>query len=186
MGRNCYLVLFIPTCLLGGCNDREDDPREAYGPHMATAWRVTPGGARRDAGPFGSVKAGFTTDEDIDAAIDAARADFALKFPQYAWVNPMVHLTDDYVFFVDLAQAWASGMNIGHNNIAVALWSKVQTTEEPPDGSCWIKRPPGDRFVIYNWGWRSTVFPLAPAYQHECLHVAIGDPTHSSPYWSKL
>ena len=178
-----YLLLLIPTCMLG-CLDREDDPREAYGPHMATAWRVTPGGATRDAGPFGSVEAGYITEEGIDAAIDAARADFALKFPEYAWVNPMVHLTDDYVFFVDIAQAWASGMNLGDNRIALALWTRGKSDTEPSD--CFIKRPPGDSFGTYYSYWRYTTLNLVPAYQHECLHVAIGDPTHSSPLWNQL
>lgn len=179
------IVLFIPTCLLGsGCSDKED-PRSDYGPHYATAWVVTPGGITRDAGPFGSVAAGYTTSEEIDAALDAARADFAARFPEYAWVNPLVHLSDVYSFYVSgPGGGFASGWNMGDGQIALAIWSRVETAEDP--GDCWLKRPPGESFGVYYSNWRSTQRSLVPAYQHECLHIAIGDPTHSSALWRRL
>ena len=179
------VVLFIPTCLLGCLDDERDDPRYLYLPHYATAWRVTPGGITRDAGPFGSVAGGFTTEEEIDAALDDAHADFSARFPEFAWIRPWVHLTDDYTFFVSApGGGFASGWHIGDGQIVLALWSRGTSTTEPMD--CWLKRAPGDSFGIYYDHWRYTARRLVPAYQHECLHVAIGDPTHSSPLWNQL
>jgi hypothetical protein len=178
-----YLLLLIPTCLLGGCLDREDDPREAYAPHMATSWTVTAGGVTRDAGPFQSVEKGYLASEDIDLALDLARQDFCTKFPEYAWVNPLVHLTDDYVFWVTSA-GWAAGQHLGNNQISLAIWSRISTEKHP--GDHFIVRPPGDSFGTYYTVYRHTGLKLIPAYQHECLHVAIGDPTHSSPLWNRL
>jgi len=183
-----YLLLIIPTCLLGGClTDEKDDSRAAYAPHYATAWTVTPGGIMRDAGPFGSVGAGYTSDLEIDAALDWARADFATRFPEYSWVNPVIHLTDDYFFWVAGAGGgFAAGWHIGDGQVALTIWTRLESVDEPADGSVWIKRPPGEFIGSYNANWRSTALRLVPAYQHEALHAAIGDPRHTSSLWSRL
>lgn len=181
-----FLLLLIPSALLAGClDDKHEDPRNAYAPHYATSWRVTPGGIMRDAGPFGSVGASYVSEEEIDAALDAARADFVSRFPEFAWINPYVHLTDDYCFFVNLpGGGFASGWRFAENEIALALWSRGRSADEPSD--CWIKRAPGDSFGVYMDHWRYTTRRLVPAYQHEALHVAIDDPSHSSPLWGRL
>lgn len=181
--RRFLILLLIPSCLLG-CLERHDDPRDSYSPHFATSWRLTPVGILRDAGPFGSVSGGYITEEEIDNALDLAHFDFVSKFPEFAWVNPYVHLTDDYVFFLSVYGAWVSGYHMGDNQIAISLWTRGKSVEEPTN--CWIKRAPGDSFGTYYDYWRYTAFPLIPAYQHECLHVAIGDPGHTSSYWSRL
>lgn len=176
-------LLAILVLCLGGCFDRKEDPRSEHLYHVASAWVVTPGGITRDAGPFGSVASGYTTDGDIDAALDSAMEDFYRRFPAFTWVNPLVHLTDSYSFFVP-GSGFASGYHMGDNQVAVALWTRVETTGDP--GNYWIVRPPGEYYGVYYPVWRSTQFPLVPAYQHECLHVAIGDPGHTSPLWALL
>ena len=180
------VALTILCLTMMGClhEDDRDDPRYALSPHYATAWRATPTGIMRDAGPFGSVAGGFASDEEIDASIDEAHADFLERFPEFAWVRPWVHLTDDYTFFVGgPGGGFASGWHIGNGEVALALWSRGTSATEPMD--CWLKRAPGDSFGVYVDHWRYTSRRLVPAYQHECLHVAIGDPTHSSPLWSR-
>ena len=183
------LLILIPSALLGltGClhEDERDDPRNAFAPHYATAWRTTPAGLMRDAGPFGSVAAGYTTDDEIDAAVDAAHADFVARFPEFSWVRPWVHLTDDYVFFANVpGGGFASGWHLGDGEVVLALWSRGTSATDP--GDVWIKRAPGDSFGAYMDHWRYTARRLVPAYQHECLHVAIGDPTHASPLWARV
>ena len=180
------VLLLIPSCLLGCLHeDERDDPRYALSRHYATAWRATPCGIMRDAGPFGSVAGGFTTEEEIDVAIDEAHLDFSARFPEFAWIRPWLHLTDDYCFFVGgPGGGFASGWHIGDGQIALALWSRGRSETEPMD--FWLKRAPGDSFGVYQDHWRYTTRRLVPAYQHECLHAAIGDPTHSSPLWGRL
>lgn len=175
------LLLLIPTALLG-CVEPKDDPRLAYAPHSAGAWTLTPGGITRDAGPFASVERGYLTDDEIDAALDAARADFVARFPEFAHVSPLVHLTDDYVFFAQ-NEGWAAGMHLD-GNIYLALYTRSKSVEHP--GDFYIVRPPGDSFGTWYDYHRYTAKPLVPAYQHEALHAAIGDPLHSSPAWSRL
>lgn len=176
----------LVLALLGGCldSDRGYD-YSAFYPHYATSWRLTPGGITRDAGPFGSVDGGFTTEEEIDAALDAAHADYSARFPEFAWIRPLVHLTDDYCFYVSLpGGGFASGWHIGDGQIVLALWSRGRSASEPM--GCWIKRAPGDSFGVYMDHWRYTSRALVPAYQHEALHVAIGDAGHVSPFWGRL
>lgn len=173
----------IPAALLGGCLG-SDDPswRMNFTAHFATSWTTTERGITRDAGPFGSVEAGYTSDAEIDAALDANRADFIARFPEYSWINPLVHLTDDYSFWVSSRQSWASGM-AGDGEIFLALWTRV-VTEAEPTGDFWIKRHPDTSDGAYVW--RHTGVASSPAYQHECLHLAIGDPLHTSSLWDRL
>lgn len=184
-----YMLLLIPACLLGCGWDwsemdfkEDDDPRLQYKYHTATYWTVTPSGVVRDAGPFGSVAAGYVLDVEINLALDYGRVEFSKKYPEYAGANPQVHLTDDYVFFVPAADSFASGMAFS-GAIYLALWTRGESVGEP--GDCWIKRAPGEYFGVYYSGWRFTTLKLVPAYVHETLHYCIGDPYHQSPLWSR-
>lgn len=174
------MKLLLAVLILSGCGDDDPSWKMALSPHIATSWRVTPGGITRDAGPFKSVERGYTTEEEIDADLDAARLDFQARFPEFAWVNPLVHLTDDYVFWTP--RGWAAGWRVAEYQIALPIWSRTPCATDP--GDVFLKRPPdGD-----NNYWRYTGRPLVPAYQHECLHVAIGYPDvdHRSPLWLRL
>ena len=176
------LLYPVVLSLFAGCHDdKRDDDRYQFIYHVATSWRLTPGGISRDAWPFGSVSAGYLTEEEIDFALDTARADFNRRWPEFYGANPPIHLTDDYVFFVPQG-GFAAGMH-SQGNVFLALWSRARSYDDP--GNCWIKRAPGDSFgTVYDY-WRYTALPLVPAYQHEVLHYCIGDPYHSSPLWSR-
>lgn len=176
------VVLLIPWALISCGGDDDGSWTDAYQPHAASAWTVTPGGATRDAGPFGSVAAGYTTDAEIDAAVDAGMTRFRIAFPEYGWVKPYVHLTDDYVLYAK-GQGWASGVTYGGGEVFVCLWTRVESEQEPA-GDHWIKREPpaSDGRMV----WRCTGKALAPALAHECLHLAIGDPGHQSALWGRL
>ncbi len=181
---NMKNFLTLAIMVMSGCIDHEDDPRDIYAPHYATSWHVTNGGIVRDAGPFHSVSKGYLTEDELDVALDAARAEWLYLFPELPAVNPYVHLTDDYVFWVSSAQGWASGMHIGNNQIMIAIWSRGTSYDKPSE--CYLFRAPGDSFGTQYPYYRYTTRPLVPAYQHECLHVAIGDASHSSVLWERL
>lgn len=181
-----WIIGLVLILLTGAGCSRKPDPHLPWYPHYATAWRTTPGGFTRDAGPFDSVAAGYTNDDEIDAAIDAGYTHFYTKFPQFTWVNVLVSINDDYTMWAPLARQWVAGFSYGPGStmLWVALWRRVETIDEP--GDCWIKRAPGEYWDVYYPNWRHTGRPLAPALAHELLHIAIGDPQHTRAEWATL
>lgn len=172
------LLLISPSCA------RKPDPHVPWYPHHVTAWTLTPNGFNRDAGPFSSVDAGYTTSDEVDLAVDNAFNYFYEIFPEFAGLRTNVAINDDYVMWVPLAQSWASGVTYGQgaDTVWVTLWLRVETADDP--GDCWIKRAPGVYWGVYYANWRHTARPLVPALPHEMLHVAIGDPGHTDYRWS--
>jgi len=170
--------------MLLGCAD-SPDPHEPWYPHVPIAWTVTPDGHSRDAGPFASVSAGWTTDQEIDTAIDCAFSDFATRFPEFAGISVPVAINDDYTIWVPQVQAWvSSGYVAGSGRLTVALWTRAISIDDP--GAAFIVRPPGVYWGVGYAEWRHTAKPLCPAIQHELLHLCIGDPAHTSPLWARL
>lgn len=182
------LVLFAPlSAIMGGCGSK-DHQKDPWLQHVPTAWTTTPAGHARDAGPFGSVDAGFTTEAEIDAAIDEGFAKFYRVFG-YAPPNLAVTINDDYVMWIPVDKkgngSWVAGAYAtGDWKIGVTLWTRTESATDP--GPCWIARPPGEYWDVYYSTWRYTAAPLAPALTHELLHVCIGDPNHTNPDWAKL
>ena len=178
-----------------GCAVPRDTSKLEWYPHGypngSLVYKTTPKGHKRDAGPFASVAGGFATDDQIDAAVDAAFDNFAKIFPQFAAKvgNPPLGINDDYAMFIPLdGGVWVSGAEgtpTKDGRIMVCLWSRGIGTAEP-SFKIYIARPPG----VY-WGfpyseWRWTDNPLCPAIEHELLHIAIDDPAHNRPEWNLL
>lgn len=182
--RTALVILLVPHILIGCTTNDGDRPEEAYGPHLATTYRVTPGLHSVDADEKGSVVAGYTSDTEIDAAVDSAFDAFYAAFPEFYYVNPRVSLTDDYVFWY--GSEFMSGLSFGEgsNIVLLALWTRGASSAEP--GPCWIKRPPGEYFDVKYTTWRYTKLRLVPALMHELLHCAIGDPSHTDPRWKLI
>ena len=179
--RNLLMLLLVPLWLLGCKQDTKVngwDVRNFY-PHQASSYRQTPQGHMRDAGPFASVQAGFCTEQDIDSAVDYQYSKFAFDFPDLPTPHAFVDITDDYVMYV-IGAGWAAGMDMSMSPIYVCLWSRSYSNTDP--GAEFIKRGPDQNYSQ----WRYTSFPLLPALEHELLHTIIGDPTHSSAYWSRI
>ncbi len=173
----------LALILLAGCSSDADHSRDAWLQHQPSAWSLTSAGHVRDAGPFGSVAAGWTDDAQIDAAIDAGYQRFLDRLGFAAPETP-VTLNDDYVMWVP-GSGWAAGVSInGSGNVGVTLWTRIESPADP--GPAWIVRPPGNSWGVEYTVWRHTGAPLAPAVAHELLHVVIGDPDHQSPLWAKL
>lgn len=178
--KTLLVILIIPTFLLGCSDDTTVNgwDTRAFEPHRASSFRQTPDGHLRDAGPFGSVTAGFVTESEIDAAVDAGFRRFAVLFPELSTPPVRVHINDDYVMWVPGA-GWAGGVSEGEN-VCVCLFSRGTSAGDP--GSQYIKRAPDGN---YNH-WRFTSEPLLPALTHELLHSVIGDPFHASAFWNRL
>lgn len=171
---------------LSGCHRHEDHSHDEWLPHVPTAWVTTSNGHVRDAGPFASVQAGWTTDAEIDAAVDDAYVRFASAFGQAAPEVPCA-INDDYCLWVPDLEMWASGVEYEgyrHPHITVCLWLRWETQFDP--GPAWIVRPPGEYWGVNYDLWRHTTAPLVPALMHELLHAWIGDPDHTSPLWAKV
>ncbi len=173
----------VLALLSAACAVPRDTSRVPWYPHKPTAWRATPGGHTRDAGPFQSVQMGFLTEEEIDAGVDAGFANFQKVFPDLPCANKPVALNDDYAMFVPQVNAWASGVDLtGAATITVCLWTRANGPADPGKG-IFIVRPPGTYWDVPYPDWRWTVRPIAPAIMHELLHEAIGDPNHTDPRW---
>lgn len=192
-----FLILIVQTLLLGlGCDDPfSNNPDHSHDPwlqHKVTAWRVTPGGHTRDAGPFQSVIDGWVTEEEIDAATDAAYIRFADCFPEFGAVADFpFSINDDYVMWASAYTSgaygqWAGGVEFsGFHHIGVCLWSRITTPDDP--GPAFIVRTPGrDQWGGQHPDYRHTGKPLLPALTHEILHAYIGDPDHRRPEWARV
>ena len=176
MGRFAALVLLM------GCSS---NPYEPFYQHEPGGWQYTPLGIKRDAGPLGSVKHGYVTDAEIDAAIDAGYERYRKLYPEYPVpvAQFRVTLNDDYVMYVQGA-GWAGGVSYGEHLIGLCIWSRGKSDIDP--GDVWEKRRPGDSFGTHYTYWRFTQRPLCIAMAHEVLHLAIDDPEHKSPLWARL
>lgn len=160
--RRLLLILIVPSILLGGCvyDRKRDDSKNAWLQHKPTAWKLTPDGHMRDAGPFDSMAGDWITEQDVDAAVDSAFQRFALN--------------DDYAMWINPPGAWASGAETtGRDAIGVCLWTRAETAADP--GSWFIVRPPGNYWGVEYANYRHTAFPLCPALEHELLHTVIDD-----------
>lgn len=180
------IVLIVPTVLLG-CGNNPDHKKDPWLQHVPTAWKLTPEGHTRDAGPFASIDGDWLTDSDIDNAVDDAYKRFHVRFPGLLVGEYPITLNDDYAMWIPLDRrgngAWAAGVcTTASGNIGVCLWSRAETVDEP--GSAYIVRPPGVYWGVGYATWRHTGWPLCPAIVHELLHSVIGDPDHTSPLWA--
>ena len=170
---------------MAACAVERDASRVPYLPHEPTELRTTPGGHRRDAGPFESVKQGYVTEEELDAAVDGAFSKFSERFPDLIskLKNPPVTLNDDYALWVNDAKSFASGAeNQNSSVVSVCIWARGESAVEPTEPA-FIKRRPGPYFGVMYTGWRWTKRPLCPALVHELLHKTIGDGAHKDPRW---
>lgn len=179
--RLAFVVGLAATLLLVVCCQDDYqvngwDTRE-FAPHVAKAWRSTPAGHQRDAGPFESVRRGYLTEASIDSAVDAGFSGFWALFPEFGRPEARIHLTEDYVFWY--SGRWAGGADEGED-ILLPIFSRGTSTSDP--GDQFIKRPPD---ANWTW-WRYTAAPLVPALQHELLHRCIGDPNHGRDEWGRL
>lgn len=157
------------------------DPYEPYMLHEPSSWRVTPGGVVVDNSNFRSVREGYVTNEEIDAAIDAGVERFkklGLPVPR-----PRVILADQYVIWVRHG-GWAGGVSYGDHTVGLCIWSRGRSYTDP--GDVFKKLRPGDSFGVKYDHWRYTTRPLVIALEHEYLHCVIDDPGHTSPLWAKL
>lgn len=185
-----FILAFVVISSIG-CAIERDTTRLEWFPHRASSFVTTPAGHKRDAGPFKSVEAGFVTNEEIDAAVDAGFENFGKIFPHLVSKigNPPVVINDDYVMFIPWLgdEAWAAGLEgptkDGHINLC--LWARKEGPTAP-EGKIYIVRPPGVYWKVPYSGYRWTGSPLVPALEHELLHVAISDDDHVGPEWDKL
>lgn len=184
--RVCFVLTLAIALLWVGCAVKRDTSRLAWYPHQPSRLSMTPAGHMRDAGPFLSVDGGFTSDAEIDGAVDAAFSRFGRLFPQFPLGAHPVALNDDYVMWVPAAGTWASGEEVtGRAQINVCLWTRAEGALQPAPGS-FIERAPGNYWGVEYANWRWTSRPLAPALEHELLHAAISDPGHTRPEWDTL
>lgn len=175
------IFLAIALLSMAACAVPRDASRVQYQQHEPTAWRTTPGGHRRDAGPFDSVAKGLATEEDLDSAVDGAYVKFAQRFPDLAGNlrNLPVTLNDDYAMWIPDMKSFASGVEFtGSGMIGVCIWTRAEGAIAPAEGSALIIRPPGNYFGQSYPGWRWTSKPLCPALVHELLHSVVGDAGH--------
>jgi hypothetical protein len=177
------LPLFLMIAV--GCAVKRDQTRNEWLEHRPTAWRTTPGGHLRDAGPFQSVAQGFTTEEEIDAAVDYGYSHFRELFPGLSPKEHKITLNDDYVMWIPQSTAWVSGVEFtGGDTIGVCIWTRANAAADP--GKYFIKRPPGTYWEENYSTWRYTDKPLCPAIIHELLHSVIGDGGHKDPRWKLI
>lgn len=182
-------ALFVGIVLLSlaACAVPRDASMVPYMQHTPESWRTTPGGHRRDAGPFESVRTGYLTEDDIDKAVDDGYARFASLFPDLAQKlhEHSVTLNDDYAMWVPGTSIFSSGSEkSGSDIIGVCIWSRDQGPAEPKDK--FISRAPGMYFNVNYTSWRWTSRPLCPAIPHELLHSVIGDGGHKDARWKLL
>lgn len=169
--------------LFAGCAVPRDTSRNEWLQHDPTAWVTTPGGHRRDAGPFKSVKDGFCTDAEIDAAIDAGFVRFKEIFPDLKYINKKITLNDDYVIWVPQLKLFTAGVETaGVDAIGLTIWFRAESATDP--GDVFIKRAPGTYWGESYTVWRYSSKPLCPALVHELLHTAIDDPGHKDKRWT--
>lgn len=175
-------LLFLMSCAV-----TRDASIVAYIQHMPTAWRKTPGGHKRDAGPFESVAKGYVTDDDLDKAVDDGYTRFVTLFPDLAGKlhEHRVTMNDDYAMWVPGTSTFSSGSEMASSDmIGICIWTRSEGPSAPNDK--FIVRPPGEYFNVNYTGWRWTSKPLCPAIPHELLHSVIGDGGHKDPRWAKL
>ena len=182
--RNALVILLIPHILLGCISEDKSRPEEAYGPHIATTYRLTPVGHLVDSDEKKSVSEGWTTNDDIDVAVDLGFDKFYAAFPEFSYIDPKVSLTDDYCFWWESTFTADQSFGVGSQVIFVALWMRRESGIDP--GPHWIVRAPGTYFGIFYKNWRYTDKPLVPALAHSLLHCAIGDPNHLDSRWARL
>lgn len=181
------ILATLSFLLLASCAVKRDTSRVEYIQHTPTAWRTTPGGHRRDAGPFDCVAKGYATEDDLDKAVDDGYSKFVALFPELAakLKEHQVTLNDDYAMWVPGTDIFTSGSErSGSSVIGVCIWSRGEGPAAPNDK--FISRPPGRYFEVDYPMWRWTEKPLCPAIPHELLHSVIVDGDHKSPLWSRI
>lgn len=180
-----YALIFLA---LASCAVPRDTSRVPYMQRSPTAWRTTPAGHRRDAGPFESVTRGILSEADLDQAVDAGYDRFRELFPDLApqLKEHSVTLNDDYAMWVPGTDIFTSGAErTGSDVIGVCIWTRGEASTPAPDDA-FIRRPPGVYFEMNYTGWRWTTRPLCPAIPHELLHSVIGDAGHKDGRWKLL
>jgi hypothetical protein len=172
-----YLLLLIPTCLLGGCYDRKDESWMASQPSkLYTANGFT-------FGFYGGRATGYAPDaqhesidpSEIGEALEVEAIQLAVKSGMdidstIARMRSMViHVVDDYSF--PIGSVYAAGLHQA-GVIYVALWARGEVALEssiPSDAPSWTIQPPHEAY-----GWRFGSKPLVPAADHELGHEFFG------------
>lgn len=180
-----FLLLLIPTCLLG-CLDR-DEGSEWYGQEPAT-YRTANGFSFAMFGPRDSgyladtspaLDSGLVTEAEIGLALEqrarelARRTGMAEQAAVDAFRRITVWVVDDYSFTV--GSAWASGWHRPEESIiVVALWARTETALQadiPADAPTWTIRLPDSENVNWRYGGSNR---LVPAADHELGHHFYG------------
>lgn len=183
--RAIFLSAFL--LLTTACAVPRNTSMVPYMQHTPTAWRTTPGGHKRDAGPFDSVQKGYVTEDDLDKAVDDGYVRFVTIFPDLAGKlrEHSVTLNDDYAMWVPGTSIFSSGAEkTGSDVIGICIWTRSEGPASPNDK--FIIRAPGRYFDVDYAGWRWTSKPLCPAIPHELLHSVIGDGGHKDARWKML
>jgi hypothetical protein len=177
-----YLLLLIPTCLIGGCLDRDDsnwwdDAPSVY--RMAGAYRVGFHGPRDsgyaiDQSP--SLDAGLVTLDEIGVALDLEAGELAAKTgldsaqAKAVLQSCDIRIIDDYNFAYQ--DVWAAGRAEGHV-LWVSLWARREcdsAEQVPADAPSWTVRAPVSDAPRWRYGYRA----ILPVVDHELGHVFYG------------
>lgn len=177
-----YLLLLIPTCLIGGCQDDDesewwDSAPSAY--YEANGFRFGFHGPR-DTGYAPDAKPSLDTGLVDLAEIGLALETEAVQLAGKTGMTPSnaiailkgcdIRVIDDYNFAYK--DVWAAGRREG-NVIWVSLWARTEcnTLEEIPlDAPGWTIRAPDFENLRWRYGYRA----LLPVVDHELGHVFFG------------